>query len=341
MQTEKKTTDKTMNAKIDALKHFTADICAIPYTEITQLCDMMLAMPNQNEQMIPGGRSGLNADGTPIQFCMSSRKDKWAGRLITDPASIYKSVEQRFTKSLKAIEELFEARGSQELKPLFDDMVNFHLPENKSVDEYPDGLFWIGAPVDSDGIAIYMDGRRGGHTQAWERTKAWLQTLMPNVKKLETWIDAMLKSGNIMSIGFEGSNLKNVRAKIYWRLKEPVLLDSLGCDILKDQEFKHFLNGMAEDKSLDLSGLVFSLGFHIASQQFFDVKIDMCGCKGCLNYSAGQWLEKINHFTNTYKLADFPIDYNLLEDTAAVSYFGFGLDIRGEKRLNLYLKSHG
>ena len=333
--------NRTAAQKIAEITNIAADICDIPYTEIAELSNLLLALPSPNEDSLSGGRSGLNADGTPLQFCISSRKEGWTGRLIADPASTCLNVEDRYLKSLEAVELLFERNESAELKPLFEEMVKFHLPENKSVENYPDGVFWLGSPIRGAGVAVYLDGRRGGNEVAWNRLRDWLRMLMPGVKGLDEWIDAALQVGDIMSIGFEGSNLKNVRAKIYWRLREAVLLDSLNCDILKHREFKIFLEELAGDKELLLSGMVFSLGFHISSGQFFDVKIDLCGCKNCLNYSATEWIDKFNHFEEKYNVAPFPVDREMLEYNSAVSYFGFGMDIKQEKRLNLYLKNHG
>jgi hypothetical protein len=333
--------DQTVAHKIAGITNMAADICGVPYSEIAGLSDTLLALPKPDENPVLGGRSGLNSDGTPLQFCISSRKEGWAGRLIADPASTYFIVEDRYLKSIDAIELLFERSKSAELKPLFEEMVKFHLPESKSVEDYPDGVFWLGSPVQGSGIAIYMDGRRGGNEIGWNRLRDWLRMMMPEISGLDEWIDATGKVGDIMSIGFEGSSLKNVRAKIYWRLREAALLDSLNCEILKHQEFKNFLGELAGDKQLRLFGMVFSLGFHISSQQFFDVKIDMCGCKDCLNYSASEWVGKFKHFTEKYNIAPFPVSREMLEYNAAVSYFGFGMDVRQEKRLNLYLNSHG
>ncbi|MEM9547094.1 MAG: hypothetical protein AAGA77_14030 [Bacteroidota bacterium] len=327
------------DSNISVIKNFAADMCSQSYSEVSSLCDLMLATPKVNENFMKGGRSGLNSDGTPLQFCISSKKEGWAGRFITDPASTYQQAEMRFSKSLDAINQLFYRTNSMALKGLFDEMVAFHLPKSKQVEDYSDGVFWIGAPVSGPGIAIYMDGRRGGDHIAWNRLKQWIEKIMPDIQELNPWISEMQKVSKIMSIGFEGSNLKNVRIKIYWRLKEAVLLDNLGCDLLKNDAFKIFLSDLAENNEMALNGMVFSLGIHLATQQFFDVKIDMCGCRGCLAYSDDKWLDKINYFTDQYGLAPFPIDEQLLHQKADISYFGMGLDIKGNKRLNLYLNS--
>lgn len=334
--------DDILSCRITGIENMTADVCGIPLKEVDKLSKLLLALPEVHEKPILGGRSGLNADGTPLQFCISSKKEGWAGRLIADPAHLYSRAETRFQKSLHSIYELFEKTDAQELRPLFDDMVTFHLPESReSMDEYPDGVFWVGAPLSGPGIAIYMDGRRGGNIVAWNRLKEWLYRLMPGIKGVDEWIEAMGKTGNIMSIGFEGSSMKNVRLKVYWRLREAVLLDELGCDILKHEAFKNFLQELAGDKQLQLSGMVFSLGFHVASEQFFDVKIDLCGCDKCLNLTSDEWISKFKHFTRKYNTAPFPVEREILEENAAVSYFGFGMDVKQNKRLNLYLKSNG
>jgi hypothetical protein len=221
-------------------------------------------------------------------------------------------------------------------------MINSHLPHGRSgLTAYPDGVFWFGAPLTSPGLAVYMDGRRGGNEAAWQRFTAWLKVLMPDNKDITPLCTHLAMHTNMMSIGFEGSNMKNLRAKVYWRLKEPLLLDDLNHPILANDSFKVFLNELAGEREIRLSGLVFSMGFHIISQTVFDAKIDVCACPNCMGQDAAKWQDTLRHFTDKYKLAAFPVIGELVTQKCSVAFFGYGLDIKGGQRLNLYLKAYG
>jgi hypothetical protein len=52
------------------------------------IADNLLAQPAGDELYERGGASGLNADGTPLQLCISTRKESWSARFIADPASV-------------------------------------------------------------------------------------------------------------------------------------------------------------------------------------------------------------------------------------------------------------
>ena len=144
-----------------------------------------------------------------------------------------------------------------------------------------------------------------------------------------------------MSIGFEGSNKQNLRVKVYWRLKQPMLLDDLQHPILADHSFKEFLYELLQEREIRLSGMVFSAGFHIASQTIFDAKVDVCGCSNCMKANAVTWYNTLRHFTGKYQLPAFPISDELQTKKCSVAYFGYGLDIEGDRRLNLYLNADG
>ncbi len=297
-----------------------------------QLVSTLMAIPNADQAFEPGGKTGINSDGTPLQYCISVRKEGWGGRFLADPAHTMGNPFERFVQSRIALKKLFQISGTHELKHFCEEMLDFHLPKGEGLSAYRDGVLWLGAPASGNGIAVYMDGRSNG----WKKFEAWLNQL-----GISATIQALSTKATILSIGFEGSSLKNLRVKVYWRLKEPCLLDDLGIDLLKDPEYKIFLNELVQDQEIKLTGLVFSAGFHLASQQLFDCKIDVCTCKNCVSKNPDQWAETLAYFTEKYELAAFPIHNELHEKKCEVSYLGFGMDILGNKRMNLYLKAYG
>jgi len=326
--------------RIQQLSSLATALSSAPAEKVLQLRDDLLALP-EDFQYIPGGRSGLNADGSPLQYCISSSVNGYKGRFISDPACIIGSPHQRYTHSYAALQKLFENTGTRDIQQIYEGMLRFNLPSD--VDgfdhEYPDGVLWLGASPDMDGLAVYMDGRRGGNDASWKRLQEWLNQLMPQNTEVNDFIDSVSRHAGIMSIGLEGSNRENLRAKIYFRLSHKVSLSELGIKLLLREEFADFLNDVVGDKEIQLSGLVFNIGFHIASGRMFDMKIDVCGCSSCVNIDSGSWIEVLRNTASRYGLTPFPINEKVLNTQCAVSYYGIGVDRNGNIRMSLYLKN--
>jgi hypothetical protein len=200
------TKQKVIN-RIEQLSSLAAALSKAPASRVLQLRDELLALPD-DQQFEPGGRSGLNVDGNPLQFCISSSTNGWNGRFISDPACIVGPPGQRYSHSYAALQKLYKSTGSTGMQQLCEDMLSFHLPVEKGrLEDYPDGVLWLGASPDSSGMAVYMDGRRGGTDASWNRLRAWLIHLMPQNTEVNDFIDNVSQHAVIMSIGLEGSTM--------------------------------------------------------------------------------------------------------------------------------------
>jgi hypothetical protein len=332
------TKQKVIN-RIEQLSSLATALSKAPAKQVLQLRDELLALPD-GQQWVPGGLSGLNSDGSPLQYCISSSQGGWNGRFISDPACIIGSPSQRYVHSYLALQKLYESSGSMAIRELCEEMLDFHLPEEKeTLDDYPDGVLWLGASPDSEGMAVYMDGRRGGHEMSWKRLQAWLNNIMPGNNEVDTFINSVSKFANIMCIGIEGSTMENLRAKIYFRLSKPAALTELGIELLHRKEFATFLNDVVGNKNIRLSGLVFNIGFHIASGKMYDAKVDVCGCNSCVSLDSKAWISVLQHTSAQYGLEPFPVTSDILDNECAISYYGIGVSRKGDVRMNLYLKN--
>ena len=332
-------TKQKVISRIEQLSSLATVLSKAPAAQVLQLRDVLLALPD-DRQWDPSGRSGLNADGSPLQYCISTAQKGWAGRFISDPACIIGHPGQRYRFSYQALQQLYLQSQSQAIQEICEEMLRFHLPqEQEELEDYPDGVLWLGASPDGPGMAVYMDGRRGGHEVSWQRFQEWLHHLMPHNTEVDSFIASLSPLANIMSIGLEGSSMDNLRAKLYFRLGQSTGLKSLGVELLQNEAFAHFLNDVIGTREIRLSGLVFSIGFHIASGKLFDAKMDVCGCNACAGMETAAWLDVLQRTTSRHQLCPFPIEQEVLEHQCAVSYYGIGMDRRGEIRMNLYLKN--
>ncbi|WP_298539761.1 hypothetical protein [uncultured Aquimarina sp.] len=324
---------------VTQLSSYATTLSLAPAKQVLQLRDELLALPNETKWTL-GGRSGLNSDGSPLQYCISSSNSGLHGRFISDPSCIIGPPKERYQYSYLALQKLYKRTGSSDIKKVCEEMLAYHLPKEQEVlQDYPDGVFWLGASPDRSGMAVYIDGRRGGHDASWKRLRDWLTDLMPNNTEVDSFISAVKPFADIMSIGLEGSNLKNLRAKIYFRLSKPTSFKDLDIPLLKENKFTTFLNDVVGDKAIRLSGLVFNIGFHIASSKMFDAKIDVCGCNSCVKLNSKEWIALLNKTTLKNDVKPFPVDDSVLDTQCAVSYYGMGVDRKGNVRINLYLKN--
>lgn len=332
-------TKENIMTNVTQLSSYATALSLASAKQVLQLRDELLALPNETHWTL-GGKSGLNSDGSPLQYCISSSNKALNGRFISDPSCIIGSPKERYQYSYQALQKLYKSTGSSEIQRVCENMLTYHLPKEQSVlDDYPDGVFWLGASPDKPGMAVYIDGRRGGHEASWERLRNWLTDLMPNNTEVDSFINSVKPYANIMSIGLEGSNLQNLRAKIYFRLSKPTSFTDLDIPLLKEEKFTTFLNDVVGDKPIKLSGLVFNIGFHIASSKMFDAKIDVCGCNSCVKLNTEEWITLLNKTTLKNDVKPFPLDDLVLNKQCAISYYGLGLDRKGNVRINLYLKN--
>jgi hypothetical protein len=114
-------------------------------------------------------------------------------------------------------------------------------------------------------------------------------------------------------------------------------MTELGCPLLLDPSLARFLDLVVGQEPIPISGLVFGVGFGAVDGKLRDGKIDVCA--HCRRLSATEWLDMIGRVTCENGLVDSDVQSVLYSGKVEVAFLGFGIDVRGQKRLNLYLKS--
>lgn len=286
-----------------------------------------------------GGVSQLNNDGTPVQLCLSSSPERIGVRLIVDPAWQLSAPAERYEASLCALNEACERAGAVAMRPLCQTMLDVARPDDERiVNQFTRGFFWIGVGVGQHGLAVYLDTKPYGDS-AWELATLWLEQILPGSPSVRPLLSGLSRLATLASIGIEGKSPVEARAKLYWRLNRPVRLDTLGADLLGDAALSAFLTHVVGQRAMRLSGTVLSLGFKLATGEIEDAKIDLCG--HCLVQSPASWLDTLDHLSEMFGLQRFPVLSELLEGHSEVAFLGLGIDRHGGRRLNLYLKPPG
>jgi hypothetical protein len=268
---------------------------------------------------------------------MSASSEGIGYRLLADPASELADPLLRYQASCRAIEPVLEMAGSSSINILFQQTLQLNLPseDNKFVD-YPDGVMWLAANLDGPGCAMYVDARRGGENVALERLGHWLTKLCSPTDDIAALLRSLETQSRLMCLGVEGISPAYARAKVYWRLAEAVRLDQLGLEGFKDRSFTEFLSLSIGGRRINLTGIVLNAGIDVVTGKWADVKLDVCGCQNCLNYSTVEAIQAADAITNHFGLAALPLADAL--EYGELAFFGLGLDARGKRRFNVYLR---
>lgn len=282
-------------------------------------------------------KSGLNYDSSPLQIVLTAGSERCGMRLLGDPNSGIPDPISRYHASLKAMERVVALAGSKSLESLLRRTLEINLPKHFSdLRLYPDGVMWLGAVLGMPGCAMYVDARRGGPEAALARLESWLHDLCSCTNSVKELVQALRTRTLLMCLGIEGSSYSNARAKVYWRLDKPAKLKDLGIPGFCQSSFVEFLSLIMSDRQLHLSGIVLNAGIRVAGGEWADVKLDVCGCKHCLNYSPQETAAVIDRLTSHFGLAQLPVSPMLKYGEFA--FCGLGVDIHGQLRLNVYFK---
>lgn len=287
-----------------------------------------------------GGMSSLNADGTPLQLCLTTRASRWDVRLIADPACAIADPLQRAAISRRAAYAVLSDAKAEALRPLFDRSWAMLLASSpQQMQQYVEGVLWHGITLGSPGYAAYFDMTKEAPAAAWARIALWLSAISGFPTACTTLVDKLRPLALPMCAGIEGSDARKVRLKCYWRLRRATALAEFGLPLLEHPELRRFLATVIGARTLDGDGLVFAASVSPHDGEIYDVKIDVCA--HCLQYTQDEWRLLLAELINSFGLSDSPVEA-LFWPATRISYVGFGVDRFGACRLNVYLgAAHG
>lgn len=320
---------------LEALLDAAARVGGTPRAHLGALGRTVLAPP-------PGGgelrsdASGLNHDGSPLQWCLSAGPGGAAARLLGDPACTVTDQLARYRAGRANIPALVAATRSEGMRPLLDATLAAHVPADDDWrDEYPDGVLWLAAGVDTPGCGTYVDARRGGPDAAWERIDRWLHDLTGSAAAADVYRGIRQRS-RLMCVGVEGTCPDDARAKVYWRMAEATRLDAVGVPAFAAPEFARFVELCVGARRMRLTGVVLCAGVKVATGAFADAKLDLCTCPNCLDYTPDESARVAAAVSEAFGIAPLPLADAL--ETTELAFLGLGVDARGRVRFNAYFK---
>lgn len=301
----------------------------------TALSTALLPEPPDNAALCTG-RSGLNYDATPIQFCIGSSEDGLQFRILADPALNLAIPLERYRASLSSMHQVVALTASGDLLETLQRTLLLNLPSREDeMEQYPEGVMWLAASLNGPGCAMYIDARRGGSEIAYDRARAWMTAVAGDTADVDLLMNG-LQNERLLCLGNEGVSRNHSRAKFYWRLRQLEPLRTHWLPGFRDEAFCRFTSLCMETRFIRTEGLVFSAGVHPPTGRLADCKLDVCCCRNCLHYSADEAVRVCDSITREFGLASVPLSAAL--EQAELAFLGFGVDSSGALRLNVYLK---
>lgn len=318
---------------------FLAEQLASEPKRMVNCCYQLLGTDNSAMDFL-AGVSCLNNDGAPLQLCLTSGRNGVALRAIGDPGAACSSTEEGYRSSIQTLLRVIESNDAGELTPLAMETIAFLIPRTcHERSAYRQGFVWIAASPDQPGIAFYLEMAPLDRDKGWLAVERWLDHVLPSSDAARRILKTLSRHCVIASAGLEGSTVENTRAKIYFRLLEPIELDALGVEMFSSKEMKDFVSIAMGSYEVDLKGLLMSVGFSLFTGALADAKIDLCG--HCLTHAPDEWSSIVRRITRQFSLASLDTSRVLDSGEYQVAFIGLRLTTDHRPRLNLYVKHSG
>lgn len=288
----------------------------------------------------PLAPSRLNNDGSALELCLTAAPDGTGARLLGDPGAGVVDRAAQLDRARMALRRTFElcapALASVAADAL-ERIVGFEADENDPLARFVSGFAWLAAAPASSGAGLYLDVRAHGVARGWRAVRAWLDEALPRQASAGAVVTGLERVAESASVALEGRGPGDARAKVYFRMREPVPLSALGVDLFCAPVVLAFLQRALAERELDREGLVLGAGFRLADGALADIKLDVCG--HCLAYERSEWAGLIHSLTDSLELAPLPVDDALGDGDLDVAFVGLRVGAAGSPRLNVYLKA--
>lgn len=307
-----------------------------PLKKIRQLADALVDKPTKLSVDVCG-ESGLNADQSPLQLCITATPEKIQCRLIADPSTDEPVPEQRYTRSQQALEQVIHNAKSYENASIISALLTNFGPQNGApANLFTRGVFWLGASAEQPGLAIYTDTSMHDVNIAWDKAESYICSLSSGAA-LKT-IRSVREYCWLSSIGIEGSTPDNSRIKLYARMHTLLPSGLIGNLFPPVNELTRSgcFSAIIGEKGLTCEDILFNFGFHMASGELEDIKVDISGSS--LQMGGGELANVVDQICHKLELRAIPIKALFDRFNIATSFVGVAITAHGKKRLNVYLK---
>lgn len=284
----------------------------------------------------PASCSTLNADGTPVQLCLTVSPKGEQFRLLADPATDEADLAARFRSGVRAVGDAVEFLPPG-ARARFLGAFEEACPGPADLRSLSSGAVWVGRGLDVAWAGAYVTSRWGTRDERWERAISWLRgTVGSGVEPVASHLRSRAEP---VSLSLESGADGRVRAKLYLRLLGPCALREVGVPGLNTEAIAEFLAQTLGDRAVPRTGIVISVSGLCDSNELTDAKIDVCG--HCVPRSRDAWVRWLAGIGARLGMAAPRARAALSSPEFEVAFVGLGVNRRDEPRLNLYLKPVG
>jgi hypothetical protein len=311
-------------------------ITGAPVSHLNEMCQILLHQPPYWAGEVRG-QSGLNWDGSPLQFLVSTRRKECIFRLIGDPAFFHSDPLTRFDESIAALQLTLDAGNAGDLHDACQSSLTSAFPKNQeALRTYSCGMIWLGLTLDRPGAAVYFLSIPDTST-AWRRIHEWLNTILVHSEEAHRIIARLESHCHPVFVGIEGQNTETGRCKLYWRLSRLITPAQFGITMYNDPGIARFLGTIMKDHPYSFYALTFSAGFSLATGELTDIKVDLSNRSA--NLSVSEAITFMELQAETLGLLHPPAchGFSVLRNSVSIGFIGLGLDCQGHHRLNTYL----
>jgi len=305
---------------------------------IISLANLLTGHPPQS-QSVCCGESGLNADQTPLQLCITSTANDIQCRLIADPCSDEPVPELRYNRARKVLADVLGQTNSNENTALIEALLKHFSPhDSATASKFNRGVFWIAASAEKSGIAIYTDSSPNEIGSGWDKAQSYIDELQLGGTAAFNTIERIREYCWLSSIGIEGSKPENSRIKLYARMYKILPNGIIGelFEPMNELIRSGCLASIMGKECLSFEDVLFNFGFNVNSGEIEDMKIDLSG--SALRIDSVQLEKTVSQCCEEMGLRNVPIKELFDRFNLAPSFIGVAITARGKKRLNVYLK---
>nr|WP_315468814.1 hypothetical protein [uncultured Undibacterium sp.] len=309
-----------------------------PIEDVATFADQLIGVP-VIAPLEACGDSGLNADQSPLQLCITSTAKDIHCRFISDPCSYEAIPRQRYRQALQLLPQVLSSTSSSENASLVGKLLDhFVSQDSKDLESFTRGVFWLGASLEKQGVALYVDTSVNDIAVGWDVAHEFFVSQNLGSSAAIQAIQTIRDYCWLSSIGIEGSNPENSRIKMYARMNALMPNNMIGTLFPPVNALiqSGCLAAIMGDQGATYDDILFNFGFSASTGDFEDMKIDIASAP--LGMDMHQLSEVSARVCDMLGLQSIPIDALSERYNLAPSFIGVAVSARGQKRLNVYLK---
>ncbi len=320
------------------LAELASELSGIPSRSALRVFEQVTASPLVPDDWSSGGRSGLNHDGAPAQLCVGVSNGAARVRLIGDPGSHHDNPIARWQTAAQTVQLLAGDDAPEFAGILHGSFNELCGGDNDWKSRYELGPCWLAATLGEPGWALYTDTSILTHDETAARLAAVLSISGADDGPLLDFLKRIRNRMWVCSAGIEGYSASRYRVKLHLRFLQTPKQGELAraIPILDDLFLVSGVQQTLLDNRIDAFGLVLGVGFNSITGGMSDAKMDVSVAQ--LGLTPEDAVARLDAAASALGFVAPRALTDALAGPLRLSHLGFGRDLKGRRRLNVYAK---